>query len=417
MTPRPYQANAIAAVESHWGDGIRSVCLVAPTGAGKTFLGQSLTGRRTALWVAHRRELVLNAADRLRQAFGRDAVGIIMPGEFATPGARIQVGTVQTLLARKALPAAERLVLDEAHHYMAEDWRELRRAYGESLTLGLTATPERQDGEALGDIFEKLVVAAHYSELVTDGFLVPARVLQPPKQLGNDLAQDPIQAWLKHSEGTQTFVFMLRVAAAEELAKRFRDIGVRAQVIEANTPRRERDDTLESFRRGHTRVLCNVNTLTEGVDVPQARCALLARGFGHVGGYLQCVGRVLRPADGKPDAIVIDLCGATRRFGMPTDDRRYSLKGRPISGGEAPEGGGGGDVTQKVLSLELQMAAPGAWKPGVAAQAEARPVDEEARRAEFVRLRDLARKHRMRDGFAAAKYREKYGEEPSGDWA
>lgn len=413
MDPRPYQAEAIAKVRSCWSDGARSVCLVAPTGAGKTFLGQCLVDNSRALWVAHRRELVLNAAERLRAAFG--SVGVIMPGEYADERARIQVGTVQTLLARKVLPSADLLVLDEAHHYVAEEWKALSQAYSGALTLGLTATPERQDGTPLGDIFERMVVAANYSELVRDGFLVSARVLQPVKNLGNDLARDPVDAWFEHSGGERTFLFTLRVATAETYAQRFRDRGVRAEVIHANTPKRDRDEALQRFRSGITKVLCNVNTLTEGVDVPEAGVALLARSFGHVGGYLQVVGRVLRSSPGKADALVIDLCGSTLRYGMPTNDRVYSLKGRPISG-EGPEGGGGGpgELKQEIRNVDL-VPAPGSAR-ATPEPVLAQVVDDAERRAEFHRLRDLARKHRMRDGFAAAKYREKYGEWPREEW-
>jgi DNA repair protein RadD len=415
LKARPYQLRAIGNVCAAWNAGARAVLLVAPTGAGKTFLGLSLVGERRALWVAHRRELVLEAAARARAAFGSAAVGIVMAGEHENRTARVQVGTVQTLLAR-GLPPAELVILDEAHHYLAEEWRPLSGAHPRAFCLGLSATPERADGEPLGDIFETLVVAASYSELVRDKYLVPARVLQPPHDLGQDLAQSPLDAWAQHAEGSSTFLFAMRVDGAHGYAGGFRDSGVLAGVIEANTPKRERDETLASFRSGRIRVLCNVNTLTEGVDVPEARTAILAKPFGHVGGYLQAVGRVLRVAERKPDAIVIDLCGATLRHGLPTQDREYSLTGRAISGPITPHGGGGhAEAAQEVKGLPLKMAAPGAWT-GAAVPTALTPVDDTTRRSEYLRLLAIARQHRMRDGFAAAKYREKFGEEPRREW-
>lgn len=414
MRLRGYQSRTVADVEVAWTDGARSVLVVAATGSGKTEIGAALVGSRRTLWVAHQRELVKQAAKRLRERIG--SVGIIMPGEHETPSARIQCGTVQTLVARGVVLDVDLVVLDEAHHYLAEHWRALLDAFPNAKLLGLTATPERKDGEPLGDIFEQLVVAAKYSELLAGGWLVPARVLQPPKNLGNDLAIDPVTAWAEHSEGSRAFSFHPLVEIAEHWAKQFRDHGVNAQTIHAETPTRDRDQALTDFRAGRVLVIPNVNTMTEGIDVPEARAVLLGRAFGHVGAYLQAVGRVLRPAEDKPDAIVIDLTGATIRHGMPDQDRVYSLKGRAISGGSNNGGGGPGDLTQEILGTGLRVAKPGA--PERTAQpVKLHPIPESVRRDEFKRLLGLARQHRMRDGFAAAKYREKFGEWPRSEWA
>jgi superfamily II DNA or RNA helicase len=416
---RDYQQRAVNETRAHWASGTRSVCLVAPTGAGKTVMGEDLiAGAEPVVWVAHRRELVTQTAKRLARRFGSSAVGTILPGDEARPHARVQVATVQTLLARGMAPEATRIVLDEAHHYEADDWAALVAAYPQATVLGLTATPQRADGRALGDTFEALVISAKYSELIAAGHLVPARVHRPDAYLGNDLAQDPIEAWLALSEGSLTFMFCPLVDMANAWAQRFRDTGVNAQVIECNTPRTERSEHLASFAAGRVRVIVNVNTMTEGVDVPEARTIVLARAFGHVGGYLQAVGRALRPAPNKPDMILIDLVGASARHGLPTDDRKYSLEGRAISGAAPKHGGcGRADVTQEVKGLGLRMVARGALPPDEAPKGvEPVRVDDEARRSEYRRLVEVARMHRMRDGFASVKYREKFGEWPRREW-
>jgi superfamily II DNA or RNA helicase len=310
--------------------------------------------------------LVTQTAKRLRQEFGVSAVGEIMPGAPPNRSARVQVGTVQTLIARSSRPPADLVVLDEAHHYMAAEWRGLAEEYPEALCLGLTATPARQDGEPLGDIFDAIVVAASYSELIDGGFLVPACVYQPPDPLGNDLAQDPFDAWVKYAAGIRSFVFCARVSGAYETAQRFRDHGVNAQTIEANSAMRFRKETIVDFRADRVKVITNVNTMTEGIDVPDAGCAVLARAFGHVGSYLQAVGRVLRPARGKRRAIVIDLPGMSLCHGLPDQDREYSLRGRAISGGAARYGATADRAAfqQEVLGVELVptgRAATSAW--------------------------------------------------------
>src|SRR5678816_2178282 len=207
LNEREYQTRAVAAVQTDWASGNRRVCLVAPTGSGKTEMAVMLILDGKVLWVAHRRDLVTQTAKRLRTIFGQSAVGVVLPGVFGDPKARIQIGTVQSLVARGLRPEARTIVLDEAHHYMAEQWRALAESYPEANALGLTATPQRADGEPLGDIFDSIVVAASYSELVAGGFLVSARVLQPPMVLGSDIAQDPVEAWAKHSGGARTFLF------------------------------------------------------------------------------------------------------------------------------------------------------------------------------------------------------------------
>lgn len=416
MSLRKYQAEAVEAVRQHWANGSRAVLLVAPTGAGKTVMAaELLADNEPALFVAHRREIVLQTIERLRRRFGSRTVGAILAGEPVNARARIQVGTVQSLVARGERPDASKIVLDEAHHYVAPDWRVLVDIYGRALTVGPTATPQRGDGTPLGDIFDVLVPVASYSELIAAGYLVPALTLQPPMPLGDDLAQDPFDAWRKYSGGGRTFVACARVSIAHAVAKRFRDHGVIAAAIDGTTPKRERDRMLEAFRAGRLRVLVYVDTMTEGVDVPEAECLILAKNFGTVGVYIQTVGRVLRPAPGKTRAIVIDLTGCTIHLGLPAMDRAYSLEGKPISGMVGHGLGGGGDgptFSQEVRGLELRAVNGEAPAPVIAA-----PIDETERRADYARWLGLARQHRMRDGFAAVKYREKYGEEPRREWA
>ena len=332
QTLRSYQERAVAGVLEQWAAGVRSVCLVAPTGSGKTRMGEELAHHELerggrVLWLAHRRELLRQARDRLRRSLGHLEVGAIAPGEEWMPAAGVQVATVQTLLARGDLPAASVLVFDEAHHYVSDEWRSLARACPHARAVGLTATPERGDGRPLGDIFQALVVAAHYSELIAEGHLVPARIFEPGECIKDGLALDIVTAYQRYAPGTSAFVFVRSVQEAYDQAMRFRSFGWTAAVVEANTPAPERDELLAQFRAGHVRVLLSVATLTEGVDVPEAQTCVLASNVGHMSAYLQKVGRVLRPASGKSEATVIDLVGAWREHGLPTEDRDYTLDG------------------------------------------------------------------------------------------
>lgn len=331
---RDYQARACDETERAWGSGKRRVCLVIPTGGGKTRVGQELVlraARPKTLWVAHRRELIQQAAERLRAAFGHTRVGIIAAGHDSSPHAPVQVASIQTLIARDQRPESDLLVFDECHHIKASTYKQLAEHYSQALQLGLTATPERKDGSALGDMYDHLVVGAQYSELIAAGHLVDCRVFQPPEIPGSsNLAVSPLKAWQQYAPDSLTFGFAQTVALAEKYATEFQEAGFSAEAVEAKTHRDIRQSHLTMFRGGLIRALWNVYLFTEGTDVPQAETCLLARGCGHSSIFLQTCGRVLRPAPGKSIATLIDLTGASLIHGFPTEDRVYSLTGEGI---------------------------------------------------------------------------------------
>lgn len=328
--PRGYQDRAHRRVLEAW-ERARTVCLCAPTGSGKTAMGSMhVTDARAAgqrvLWLAHTRELIRQACDRIGGA-------PICPGMRPDPGNPVQVATVQTLLARGDRPPADLLVLDECHHYAdtAPEFARVRQHYANVRTLGLTATPERLDGSPLGDVFAELVVAATYSELLNAGHLAECVVYAPPSdQAQSGWAMDPVEAYQRYAEGSPALVFLDRVPRCREWAAKFVDAGISAHVISAETPLDERAEALERFSRGSCRVLLNVACLTEGVDLPNARTVILGRAPSHASLYLQIVGRALRPHEDKPHALLIDLVDATSTHGYPTEDREYSLTGEAI---------------------------------------------------------------------------------------
>ena len=323
---RDYQIAARRAVYAHWREGARGVLLVSPTGSGKTMMGTAIVRDAVSkgadvLWVAHRTELLTQARDTLRDVYDIPA-GIVAPG-FPHSPSPVQVTSVQTLLSRgRNGREPGLLVLDEGHHYGAAEWSEVAKT-GKKV-LGLTATPERSDGKPL-DFFDRMVVAAKYSELLEAGHLVPCKVFRPEEALMQGVAQDPVRAYQAHGEGGQAFVYAPSVELAYEWTDAFASAGIPARCIEQNTHSVERAACLQDFREGVLRVLVNVFVLTEGVDVPAAQVCILGRGVGHVTPYLQMCGRVLRPSGGKEHGILIDLAGASFQHGLPTEDREYTL--------------------------------------------------------------------------------------------
>lgn len=337
---RPYQTEALDSVSNHWRNGARSVLLVAPTGSGKTTIGAEAIRRATArgkkcLWLAHRRELITQAYERLVSE--EISCGVIMADDKrANPEAPVQVCSVDTLTARGTRPEATLLVWDEAHHCAAATWKELIKSYSDSWHLGLTATPERGDGSPLGDIFDQMVVGASVKQLVSDGFLVPSQLLIPTvatsrRLVNGELAMSPIEAFRQYASGQRTVIYCQFVKHAHDYARQFNDAGISAAAIDGAMSQQERDEKLNAFAAGQIKVILNVYVLTEGWDVPSTTCCIIARNIGHAGMFLQMAGRVLRPAAGKDVATIVDLKGSTLEFGLPESDRKYSLHGKAIS--------------------------------------------------------------------------------------
>lgn len=332
---RSYQMRVWEDTRAAYKLGKRAICIVMPTGSGKTRLGAEYVRNHIrrpgccVLWLAHRKELIEQAAWRLREE-GLD-VGVIAAGLEENPERPVQVASIQTLVARGRLPEATLVVFDECHHYVADDWGKIAAHYSSAIRLGLTATPERSDGKPLGDLFDGLVVGPSTHELTELGYLVPCDVHAPAQRLGNDeLCQKPVEMYLKLSPGKRAFVFTLRKHTALKLAEAFVEAGVSAGCVTQDTPKAERAQLVEAFRKGELLVLCNVQVFTEGTDVPEAEVCILARGAAHASTYLQMIGRVLRPAPGKERAMVMDLRGVSRSFGLPSDERVYSLHGKAI---------------------------------------------------------------------------------------
>jgi DNA repair protein RadD len=333
---RDYQETAVCHVFWAFHQGFRRVCVVSPTGSGKTRIGVELATRfagRKGLWLAHRTELIKQAAERLREAGLK--VGIISPEFDPNPEAPVQVASLDTLAARGERPEADWVAIDECHHAPAHTYSTVLAHYQTSWIFGLTATPERADGKPLGGQFDYMFAAANYSDLLAAGHIAPCKVITPAKAMNGGLAQCPLVAYQaltqELGEHPLTFAFAKNVRAATAYADAFNAAGVSAGVVTGKTSPAVRADLIKKFSNGEIRVLWNVNVLTEGTDVPAARVCLLARGVGHAGTFLQMAGRVLRIHESKPRAFLVDLAGVSLKHGSPTIDREYSLNGRAIA--------------------------------------------------------------------------------------
>lgn len=354
---RPYQLRAVDAVRRHIRDGSRAPLLVAPTGAGKTVIMAHVVasavakGRRVAV-VAHRRELIeqITAAMRLVDL----DPGIIAPWARANPFRPVQVGSVQTMTRREALPPADLLIIDEAHHTRVDNqWGQVVAMLRPRHVLGLTATPIRTDGQGLGveagGLYDAMEVVTSTAELVDQGYLARPVVYAPatPPDMGavrverGDYSKgqaakamgtaaivgDAVAHYKRLCGGARAAAFAVSIDHANAVAEAFREAGVPSEVIDGQAGPFERMEILARFRAGATRVLVSCDLIGEGFDLPAIEAAILLRPTISTALYLQQVGRALRPAPGKDRAVILDHAGNTLRHGLPTDEREWSLLG------------------------------------------------------------------------------------------
>ena len=332
----------------------RRVLLTLPTATGKTEVGSAgvleyyRSGKR-CLWLAHRRELVNQAVERLVAAdIKRVDIGIIMSKDPRdNRHAPVQVASIDTL-RRRDMPPAHLVVLDEAHHAAAPTFAELLSFYPEARILGLTATPFRNGGLQLGDHFEELICGPQPSWLIAAGWMAAPRVFAPPdselpslsevsrkrgdfqlEQLGRavnrrELVGSIVTHWKRHADNRRTIAFAVNIAHAHSIAAEFLDAGVPAEVLVGTTHRLERAQMYARLEAGQTRVLVTVGVLTEGWDAPYVKCAIIARPTCSLLLHIQMSGRILRPWHGV-DPIILDHAGNTMYFDVPHADLEMSL--------------------------------------------------------------------------------------------
>lgn len=334
---RDYQTRAIDGLRRSYATGHRAPCLVLPTGGGKTVIASeiiraSVARGRRVLFLAHRAELISQSVAKL-EAAGLTDLRVITRGEsLGDPLAPVSVASVQTLTrwSGDQMPRADLVVFDECHHVVAKTWRTIADRYAGAHLLGMTATPQRADGSPLGDVFDDLVVGSTVTELTELGHLVPCQIWAPPADVEietGSLALSPVEAYRRHCTDERAVIFCGTVEHADRCAAEMTAAGIPCETVHGALRADVRQSILARLASGALRAVANVHVLTEGWDLPSVAACILARRPQHAGGYLQMIGRVLRPAPGKTRALLLDLGGASTKHGPPAMERAYSLDG------------------------------------------------------------------------------------------
>lgn len=382
---RDYQQKAVNDVRQAYKEGFKAPFLTAPTGAGKTVIlskiCESAAKKSTCTVIlVHRQELVVQTAKTLA-GFGIEH-SIVAPAKVVQNAVKIQVekfnrsffrdessiyiATVQTLVRRMAdLPKFDLILIDEAHHGVAGTWLKIVKSYPDAKVLGVSATPERLDGQGLGvhcgGIFDKLIIGPTISELIERGYLTKPRVYCPPIQADFDglrtiagdfdrkeqekrlnkprVIGDVIAHYRKYCDGVPAIAFCPTVEYAKYVADNFCAAGYRAASIDGNMDDYQRNKAIDDLGNGRLDVLTSCEIVSEGTDIPVVGAAILLRKTKSLGLYLQQVGRALRPYPGKSETIILDHVGNCNEHGLPDDPHQWTLDGR-VRRNRAGSGGG-----------------------------------------------------------------------------
>lgn len=343
MELRPYQKEAQEAVLEEWGAGVSKTLLVLPTGCGKTIVFTKLIeelvrrGERVLI-LAHRGELLEQAADKLRKATGlrcaTEKAGRSCLGSWY----RVVVGSVQTLMREKRLNRFDpeyfnTIVIDEAHHAISDSYRRVLGHFHPAKVLGVTATPDRGDMKDLGQVFESLAYEYTLPRAIKEGYLCPIKAQTIPLKLdlsgvstqaGDfknsdiDTALDPYLGQIaeemgKACHGRKTVVFLPLIKTSQKFRAMLDEAGFAA--AEVNGESQDRAQILKDFDAGRYDVLCNSMLLTEGWDCPSVDCVVVLRPTKVRSLYCQMVGRGTRlsPRTGKTELLLLDFLWHTER--------------------------------------------------------------------------------------------------------
>ena len=352
---RDYQEDWIEKIYGAWKSGNRRVLAQLPTGGGKTVAlahisRDFLRSGKKVLVIAHRLELVEQAAEKLFEVVGEPA-GIIKHGIEPHLDRKIQVASIQTLFRRdlsEIAPDVGLLICDEAHHASASSYRQVFEFYKGAVILGVTATPLRMDGQGFQDLFDSLVIGETTSVLIRRGYLAPYRLFVSDSTIStvgvkqskkdfvySDLAlavttqislEDIFNNWKEYAPFKRTVIFASSLEHSKALASRFRANGIGAEHLDGDTPEKERRGILQRFSSGETLVITNYQILTEGYDCAEIECVYCVRPTLSPTLWLQMVGRSLRSSPQKKSATIIDLTENWKKHGLPDDERTWSLE-------------------------------------------------------------------------------------------
>lgn len=338
MQLRPYQNDLVEQVRQAWRDGFKAPCIVLGCGGGKSCIVAEIARRTTwngkrVLFIVHRKELV----DQIFHTFVR--WGVLMD--------LCEIGMVQTFTRRlKRLKKPALIITDENHHSLAQSYKRIYEYFPTVPRIGVTATPVRLNGDGLGDVNDKLIIGVSTKWLIENHCLAPYDYYAPDiadltglhtkmgEYVTSDIEKvmikkavfgDVIRYYKQLADGKKAICYCSSIKHSEKTAEAFNAAGIPARHIDGGTLKTERDKIISDFRQGKITILCNVDLISEGFDVPDCECSILLRPTHSLTLYIQQSMRCMRYKPNKR-AVIIDHVGNYARHGMPDDDRQWTLE-------------------------------------------------------------------------------------------
>ena len=336
---RPYQQQARDRIHAEWDAGHTRTLLVLPTGTGKTIVFASVAADQVragdrVLILAHRGELLEQAADKLRRATGLGSAVEKAGSTCLGSWFNVVVGSVQTLQRTARLERFPHdyfgtIIIDEAHHAITDGYRRILDYFSGAKVLGVTATPDRGDMRNLGEVFDSLAFEYKLTDAIKEGYLCKIMAQTIPLQLditsvtmsGGDYAVGDLGTALdpyleqiaaemaRRCKSRKTVVFLPLIKTSQKFRDLLNAKGFRA--AEVNGQSEDRREVLADFDAGKYNVLCNSMLLTEGWDCPSVDCVVVLRPTKVRSLYSQMVGRGTRLSPGKTDLLLLDFLWMT----------------------------------------------------------------------------------------------------------
>lgn len=351
--PYPYQRKEIDEAREWLRRGKKSVLIQSPAGSGKSVVIAEIArlciekGGRV-LFMVHRQELV----EQIRETFLADEIDL-------SKATIMTVGKIVRRLNKLDKPTL--IITDETHHALAKTYLKVYEHYSDTPRIGFTATPWRLSGKGFKDVYDVMVKGPQVKWLIDNHFLAPATVYVPKidtkmlkrgstgdytQQSMDDMSKhiiysDVIDSWKKYAKGMQTIVYCHSIEFSKQVAQWFNDAGISARHADSKTPQGEREEIMHGFKNGDIKVLCNVDLISEGFNVPDCGCVVMLRPTKSLVLYIQQSMRCMRYKPGKR-AVIIDQVGNVLEHGLPEQDREWSLeprkKNKKKSGGDSGPG-------------------------------------------------------------------------------
>lgn len=327
-------------VRNSYRHGKKAPCIVLPCGGGKSIIVAEMAKRTTdngkrVLFIVHRKEL----CDQIRNTFSRWGVDMEL----------CEIGMVQTVCRHlDEMPAPSLIITDENHHSKANSYMKIYKAFPNAYRIGVTATPVRLDGSGLKDVNDDLIIGVSAKWLIENKFLAPYEYYAPSvvdltgiKTVRGEFSAsevekmmiekavfgDVISYYNRLAKDKQAICYCTTIKHSKAMSENFNENGITAAHIDGETPKNERDEVIEKFRKGEIKILCNVDLISEGFDVPDCECAILLRPTKSLTLYIQQSMRCMRYKPNKT-AVIIDHVGNYVRFGLPDSDRKWTLDGK-----------------------------------------------------------------------------------------